>query len=560
MPLYLDAGFCARRNRHKPEHETCLVVIPSADRVTAHGALLAVADEIGEQPQPGETTGRALHALAEGYYATPEHWGLRRALHENLLAAHQAVRAASAHPRAVSLSALGLRGRRYVLGHAGDTRVWLWRDHEWKLLTRDHVTPRPGRPAVVHNACGLGRDLAVDFASGELAPGDVFVLTSRAVHATLDSTVLLSSVVPDVSAQHIAETLAEKALAAGAQGCLSACVVRVEQLPPQTDADAEQETVALPIVPPPAVGQVIDGFRIEALIHTSRFHRLYRALDQENGNTVVLRFPNPKYAADPAFPERFLREEWIGRRLSDARLVRVLALRKGRRTALYSVMAHVPGETLKERLRRKRSLSARETVFLGRQLLEALSSLHRQGVIHRDVRPKNLLLEKESRRLLLLGLGTSFAPDRADNTESRLIAGNALSYYAPELFKGAVPDVRTDLYAAGVTLYRLLTGKYPYGKIDTVAAHYGEFVPPSRYKADVPAFLEEALRRACALEPRERFGSAEEFAAALLETGPSHASERRGASAERPVLNRSVWALAAVLLAGLLAYLASLLG
>jgi protein phosphatase len=558
MPLYLDTGFSARRGRHKPEHETCLVVMPSAGRGIAHGALLAVADDVAEQSEPGEIAKHALHALAEGYYASPEHWSLKRALHENFLAAHQAVRAAPAHGRAASLSALGLRRRRYVLGHAGDTRLWLWRDHEWKLLTRDHVTPRPGRPPAVHNACGLGRDLEVDFASGELAQGDVFVLTSRAVHTALDSAMLLSSVIPDVSAQHIAETLTEKALAAGAQGCLSACVVRIEQLPPQTDADAEQEAVALPIVPPPAIGEVIDGFRIEALIHTSRFQRLYRALDQETGNTVVLRFPNPKHGADPAFPERFLREEWIGRRLSGARLVRLLALRKDRRTALYSVMAHVPGETLKERLRRKRSLSARETVSLGRQLLEALASLHRQGVIHRDIRPKNLLLEKGSRRLLLLGLGTSFAPGRTDNTESREVAGNALSYYAPELLKGAVPDARTDIYAAGVTLYRLLTGKYPYGKIDTVAAHYGEFVPPSRYKADVPVFLEEALRRACALDPRERFGSAEEFAAAL-EAGPSHSGARRGAPAERPVLNRGVWALAAVLLAGLLVYLASLL-
>lgn len=557
MPLYLDTGYSARRGRHKPEHETCLVVMPSADRGIAHGALLAVADDIADHAAPGGIAHAAVHAFGEGYCASPEHWSLKRALHENFLAVHQTLRAAPAYGRAVSLSALGLRGRRYVLGHAGDTRVWLWRDPEWRLLTRDHVTPRPGlRPPEVHNACGLGRDLEVDFASGELAPGDLFVLTSRGVHTSLDSAMLLSSVIPDVCAQRIAETLTEKALAAGAQGNLSACVVRIEQLPPQTDADVEQEAVALPIVAPPAVGEVLDGFHIEALIHTSRSHRLYRALDQETGHTVVLRFPNPKHGADPAFPERFLREEWIGRRLSGARLVRVLALRQGRRRALYSVMAHVPGETLKERLRRKRRLSVRETVSLGRQLLEALSSLHRQGVIHRDVRPKHLLLEAGSRRLLLLGLGASFASDRTDNTESREIAGNALSYYAPELLKGAVPDARTDIYAVGVTLYRLLTGKYPYGKIDTVAAHDGEFVPPSRYRADVPAFLEEALRRACARDPRERFASAEEFAAALA-AEPARAGAHHHAAVQRPVLNRGVWALAAVLLAGLLVYLAS---
>ncbi len=563
MPLFLDAGFCARHDQRKAEHESCLVIVPDPRQGAAHGALLAVADAVPGRPQSAEAVRDALHTLGESYYAAPEHWTLRHALHESVLAAHHSVRGGGERGRAVSLSALVLCGRRYALAHAGDTRVWLWRDTQWRLLTRDHVTPRTRRAPEVHNACGQGERPVIELAGGELADGDVFVLTTRGVHNHLDSPAIVSALLADVSARAAAERLVEQALAAASSGRgrnLSVCVARIEQLPPCTDSDAREETVSLPILPPPVPGSVIDGFHIESLVHTSRMHRLYRALDTESGQTVMLKFPNPKYRRDPAFPERFLREEWVSRRVTHAHLVSALPLRRGRRSALYSVLAYHPGENLHQRLHRKGRLTVKETLLIGRQLLEALAALHRHGVIHRDIRPKNMIFDKKARCLRLLGLGASYDTDRLDKDDALDVPSGALAYTAPELLDGGTPDARSDVYSAGITLYRLLTGKYPYGKTRLPRRTGNEFVSPSRYQDDVPSFLEEALARACAIDPAERFASAEAFAAALEENivkrpaARSHAA--KDTAEQRP---GTVWMLTGALLASLLFYLMTLL-
>ncbi len=571
MPLFVDAGFCTRFGSRPPEHEGCLVIVPDPRQGAAHGVLLAVADGVAGRPQPTLAGREALQAFASSYYAAAEHWALPHTLHESMLAAHQAVRSGGERGRAVSLSALALRGRRYALAHVGDTRVWLWRDGQWRRLTRDHVTPRAARRASeVNNACGLTETPPeVEIATGELAEGDVFVLANRAVYEPLESPVMVSALLPDGPARPAAERLVDSALAAGGKAAdrpLSVCVARVEQLPPHTESDAQEEVVALPIVPPPAPGDVLDGFHIEAVVHTSRRYRLYRALDAQSGQTVMLRFPNPKFRNDPAFPERFLREEWISRRVAHPHLVSALPLRRGRRTALYSVLAYHPGENLHQRLRRKRRLGVKETLLIGRQLLEALDALHRHGVFHRDVRPKNIVFDKKTRSIRLLGLGASHDADRLDGDEAAgEMPRGALAYTAPELHEGAPPSAQSDVYAAGVTLYRLLTGKYPYGKSRVRASDGAKraFVSPARYRDDVPPFLEKALARACALDPRQRFESAEAFAAALEEDPVSRnylarpAPAPAGHDARRSTA--AVWTLAGILIAGLALYLATLI-
>jgi protein phosphatase len=517
MPLFLDTGFSTKTGRVNAEDEPCLVVVvPNPVKEGAHGALLAVADGLVERSAPEAAARDAVRALNDSYYAAPEDWGLKHALQESCQAANQAVLDTGERGRAAALSALVMRRRRWVAAHAGHVRTWLLRDHELKLLTRDHITPRVGRAPQINRACGLGKQIEADFSSGEIQEGDIFVLTSHGVHDVLNSATIMSCLMNDISAQNMAEALTRKAEAAGRHGNLSACIARVEQVPPETEEDIEEGVAALPVVEPPSVGDTVDGFHTELLIHKSRTYRLYRALDEESGQTVALKFPNPRYGEDPAFPEHFLREEWIGKRVSSSHLVRILPLRKGRRTSLYTVMAFHKSENLAQRLRRKRALSLRETVFLGGQLLEALDQLHNQGVIHRDIRPKNVILDKNTRHLLLLGLGSSHITRLPPQETTSEIASADASFLAPELLEGGEPDVRTDIYAAGVTIYRMLTGKYPYGKITTAdSPPRGAFVPPTRYKADTPPWLEEALKRACALDPLDRFESASDFAGIL---------------------------------------------
>jgi hypothetical protein len=435
-------------------------------------------------------------------------------MRQGFAAANQAVRSGGEPGRATTLSALALHERRWALGHAGDTRVWLWRGEKLAALTRDHRLPHADIGSIVTRACGLDETIQPDCVGGELAEGDVFLLTCDGVHEVLGAAAL-GALLAGGSAPEAAERIVQAALAAGSHDNVSACVARVRRLPSETERDLGAALRSLPVAALPAVGAELDGFRIEALLHNGRLSSLYKALDCENDTTVALKFPNPRYADDPRFVECFLREEWVGRRVDSPHLTRVLAPRPGRRTRLYSVLAYHAGETLAARIRRKRGLSAREAIGFARQLLTGLDHLHRKGVIHRDVKPENIVID-ETNRLRLVDLGVSRI-ERLDRAAGQGAAPvGTPSYIAPELFAGHEADERSDIYSAGVTLYEMLTCRYPYGEIEPFShPRFNRYQPAERYNPEIPSWLGEVLRKACAADPRERYGDVVEFANAL---------------------------------------------
>lgn len=513
MPLYIDTGFSSARGSHHDE-DSCLIAVPKADEDLGHGAMIVVADGIAERPAPQSASKDTLKAINSHYYAAPENWGLKHVLQESVAAANRALLTNGEKGRAASFAVLVLRRRRWAIIHAGNTRVWLRHDNELKLLTRDHVTPRAGRAPQVNRACGLDVRLEAEFLSGEIMEGDVFVITNDAAHDNLTSPAILACARADVPVQQIAAMVADQAVKAGGQNA-RACVVRIEQVPVESREDLEEDIAALPAIAPPEVGESIDDFRIERLIHKSSRYRLYKASDTQNQQTVALKFPNPRDANDPAFAENFLREEWISRRVTSKHLVRTLPLKKGRRTTLYSVMAYPSGENLAKKLARQEVMSLDETASIGAQLLDALTQLHAQGIVHNDVRPQNIVIDKRG-HLMLLGLGASHTPPSDEPNAKRDGASRRATFLAPELAaKGSEPTPRSDIYSAGVVLYRMLTGDYPYGKSVGGRPPRGTYTPATDRRSDIPRPIDDVLRQACAPTSSDRFDSAQEFAEAL---------------------------------------------
>lgn len=556
MPLFLDTGFSSARGARHDE-QSCLLVVPTQESDLGHGALIAIADGVTDRPAADTASRDALRALGDHYFAAPENWALKHALQESAAAANHSLFTSGEKGRATALSALVLRRRRWVITHAGDTRVWLMRDSEVKLLTNDHVTPRVGRAPQVNRACGLTAQLDAEFFAGEITEGDVFVLTNHDAHGVLTGSQILACAVAEVSAQQIATMLSEQAMKAGGGASASVCVVRVEKVPAETREDLEEDIAVLPAISPPAVGDTIDDFRIERLVHKSSRYRLYKAIDTQVEQIVALKFPNPRDADNPGFAEVFLREEWIGRRVTSAHLVRTLPLKKGRRTVLYSVMAYPSGENLAKRLARKGTLSLRETAFIGSQLLDGLVQLHGQGIIHSDVRPQNIVVDQKSGQLMLLGLGSSHVPD-TDTSEITSSPSRRANFLAPELLVfNPEPTVRSDLYGTGVTLYRMLTGSYPYGKVSAAGrVPRGDYIPAATRRADVPAALDAVLRRACTLDPDERYDTAQEFADALDNAMAQQAPVAKNPGARpKPARTASKWNWEMAAVAGLIAAL-----
>lgn len=524
MSLVLDAGFSSQQGKRKANEDSCLVITPSTGQYLDYGALLAVADGVGGMAGGKEASECAIKTLRDDYYAAPETLALEHTLKDCFDAVNRAVLAEPPVGRATTLSALVLRNRRWAIGHAGDTRVWLYRNRRLVQLTTDHSRLHSHIGFMITRACGLDVQLHADVQSGDLQEGDVFLITSDGVHETLD-TQTITAALDGEPAQHIAETLVQQALQAGSTDNVSACVARVQQLPPETASDIGMSIGALPIHPLPKTGDTVDGFVIGERLHSGRLSTLYAALDSESGQHVALKFPNPRHADDAAFVDYFLREEWLGRRIDSPHLVKTITLPPGRRTALYSVMVLHSGGTLAARIKKKNGLPVQETLSLAQQILTGLDHLHRKGVIHRDVKPENILIDTDH-RVRLLDLGVSRI-ERMDTSSKSLAPVGTPSYMAPEVIAGNDADERADVYSAAVTIYEMLTGKYPYGEIEPFThPSYKHFIPPGRYNPDVPLWLSETLRKACTPDPNQRYPHAADFAAALAspsqDTLPQH--------------------------------------
>jgi serine/threonine protein kinase len=253
-------------------------------------------------------------------------------------------------------------------------------------------------------------------------------------------------------------------------------------------------------------------------VSDGRYTRLFGAVDEVDGGTVVLKFPKPQVAAVATYHAAFVREAWVGTRVSSPWVARVIELPPGRQTCLYTVMPLYQGELLETRIARRLGMEEGRTIAI--RLARAVGALHRVGIIHRDIKPDNVMLEGGG-SLKLLDLGVVRLPGLED-FPPQAIPGTP-AYMAPEMFAGEAGNEATDIYALGVTLFRAFTGEFPYGNPDATAMPRLERPKDiAVLRPDLPAWLHAALGRAIARDPAERFADMAEVAHEF-EAGPSYA-------------------------------------
>ncbi|HNS93816.1 MAG TPA: bifunctional protein-serine/threonine kinase/phosphatase [Thauera sp.] len=530
---------------------------PEGEELEAKGMLLAVADGVGGHAHGREAAEQTVRSLLADYFSTPQTWSVDKSVDTVLGAVNRWLLGQSAKAReyagmATTLTAVVLRGRRYHVAHVGDSRAYRWRAGELLRLTEDHTWAHPEFDNVLRRAIGLEARLLVDHDDGELAAGDRFVLATDGVWTTLGDAGIAAVLQAQPDAQLAADALAQGALRRGATDNATALVANVDALPADNLRDRLADSHRLPLPPRLKPGQAIDGLRVEEVLHESRVTLLYRVTRLSSGEALVLKTLRPEADDDEAV-SALVREEWLARRVPGKGFPRVC---DHARAHLYYLMSWHEGETLKASLARGHRYEAHELVGIGRALLRRVAVLHRLGIVHRDIKPDNVHIDRSGElRLLDLGVAATDAEDLAEINNP-----GTPSYMAPELFAGAQASESSDLYACGVTLYELLTRKYPYGEVEPFQhPRFAAPVPPTRYRPDTPEWLESVLLKACAREVQDRFETAEEFLLAL-ERGASRplATRRRVPLLERnPRLALKIVAALSLALNVVLLYLLS---
>jgi serine/threonine protein kinase len=268
-------------------------------------------------------------------------------------------------------------------------------------------------------------------------------------------------------------------------------------------------------------GQVLgDRYEIKTLLGQGGMGMVYRAFDRQLGETVALKTLRPELVvSDSTTLERFKQEIRLARRITHRNVVRTHDL--GEVDGMYFItMEYVAGTNLKDLIKQRGKLPIGVTLTIGKQLCRALEVAHEQNVIHRDVKPHNIAVEP-SGFIKVMDFGIARLMERTGG-EGLTQAGTAIGtpeYMAPEQLMGEAVDVRADLYATGAVLFECLTGRivFPSQTLTALIAKHLEEKPPDprTLNREVPGPLAEAVLRALAKKPAERWATAGELADAL---------------------------------------------
>jgi serine/threonine-protein kinase len=274
-------------------------------------------------------------------------------------------------------------------------------------------------------------------------------------------------------------------------------------------------------------GDTLDHYRIEAVVARSGMASIFRATDLDTGRTVAIKVPHPEMEADPVLFERFRREAEIGKSLDHPGVMKVMD--DGDRSRVYMVMEWVEGTLLRRLLGQGRVPPERAAKIVA-GICDALEYIHTHGVVHRDLKPENIMIDAEGHvKLIDFGIAGMAGARRLTFSKLSQVMGSP-DYISPEQVKGKRGDRRSDIYALGVMVYEMLTGKTPFSGPNPFAIINDRLlnhpVPPREIDPGISPELQEVIYRAMEREPKNRYKHARELAWDLQHLDQMGVSER----------------------------------
>jgi eukaryotic-like serine/threonine-protein kinase len=261
-------------------------------------------------------------------------------------------------------------------------------------------------------------------------------------------------------------------------------------------------------------GDKLDHYRIENVAARSGMASIFRATDERTGQTVAIKIPHPEMEADPVFYDRFQREQEIGEKLDHPGVMKVFP--NGDHSQFYMAMEWVDGRLLRQVLNEQKKFSPERALSIALQIAQALEYIHAHGVVHRDLKPENIMVDQDDRiKLIDFGIAANVGSKRLTFAKFTQTMGTP-DYISPEQVKGKRGDARSDIYALGVMLYEMLTGKVPFTGSNAFTIMNDRLlnnpVPPREIDTTVTPELQEIIYRAIERDPAKRYQSAREFA------------------------------------------------
>ena len=547
--LQLSIGQYSSAGRKEINQDFHGALIPEEPLRTAKGVAIALADGISSSAVSRVAAESAVKRFLTDYYCTPGAWSVKTSASRVIATANSWLYAQTRRSQTpydkdkgyvCTFSVMVAKSNTAHLFHIGDSRIYRVQGASLEQLTNDHRVAFSSQESYLARALGMNREVEVDYHAVAMKSGDVFLLATDGVYDYVDARFAISTIADNADdLDRAAASIVAEALARGSDDNLTVQIVRVDHLPSAEAAELMGQATDLPSPPLLEPRMIFEGYKILRQIHASSRSHIYLAEDVESGETVALKIPSIDLRDDAAYRKRFMMEEWIARRLDNAHVLKP-RLQQRSRNYLYFASEYVEGQTLAQWMLDHPHPDLATVRGIIEQIARGLQAFHRKEMLHQDLRPANIMIERSGlAKIIDFGsVRVAGVMEAAPEPDDPGALGTA-QYSAPEYYLGESGTARSDIFSVGAIAYHMLTGRLPYGTAVPGARTKARqrklaYVSALDDKRALPAWVDAALQRAVAVDPMKRYDTLSEFIADLRR--PSEAFLRRSAP---PLLERN---------------------
>jgi serine/threonine protein phosphatase PrpC len=501
-------------------------LIPDEPVLTLKGIAVVLADGISSSNVSQIASESAVKSFLTDYYCTSDSWSVKTSAQRVLAATNSWLHSQSRHSQyaydrdkgyVCTFSAMVIKSTTAHLFHVGDSRIYRLAGNSLEQLTHDHRIAVSSEQSYLGRALGINSHIEIDYQALALEEGDVYVLATDGVYEHVGERFIVKAIGDTTrSLDETARTIVEEAYHQGSDDNLTIQIVRIDELPEKGANEVLAHAGELPLPPLLEPRMVFDGYRIVREVHGSSRSHIYLAVEIATDAHVAIKIPSIDLRDDPDYLKRFLMEEWIARRIDSPHVLKPCPPSK-RRSYLYVVAEFIEGQTLAQWMIDNPTPDLETVRGIVEQIAKGLLAFHRMEMVHQDLRPENIMIDK-THTVKIIDFGSAKVAGVLETTsaaEREDILGTE-QYTAPEYFLGESGSPRSDLFSLGVITYQMLTGRLPYGPQIAKARTRAQFRKLKYETAltddnEISAWIDGALKRAVHPNPHNRYESLSEY-------------------------------------------------
>jgi len=556
--LRLCFGGSSTAGKKSVNQDAFAALIPNNNELIAKGAIAAIADGVSSASKAAEASQLAVTQFISEYYATPETWSTEKSASKVLNSLNQWLFSQSGFSQEsftqesntqefssensqqhdnfgshwlTTFSALILKSTTGYIFHVGDSRISRLRQNQLETITRDHNRKQGNKHIILTRALGADTRLKVDVHKVDLQIKDVYILTCDGVHDFLskkeisDHLALLSTSTNKAQLEQTSQAIIDHAIAKGSNDNVSCLLVAINEVPNRKLEEIERDLFTRTIPPALKLGDIIDGYTVRKVIHASIRSHLYlvekcrvekRLADKTSSEILVLKTPSENFSDDSIYLQGFMREAWVGERINHNNVMKVKS-GESHSKFLYHLCEYVEGQTLSEWMHDNPKPSIAQVRDIIKQIVSALRAFQRLELVHRDLKPDNIMIDAHG-QIKLIDYGTVSVASLNENQDTIIesVPQGSLNYIAPETLLNMEVDNKSDLFSLGVIAYQLLCGELPYKpmiRAEVTFKHYSQWQYRSikQFRPELPLWLDLSLQQATMADPKDRYQAFSEF-------------------------------------------------